>query len=62
MTPVTTAEQLTCEACDRTADADDEFRAYVFGEVDDQICDECLAVQADTAQWDAFDRAAYYHH
>jgi hypothetical protein len=61
MTPATTAK-LVCEACGKTADADDEFRAYVFGEIDDPICDECLAVQADTAQWDRHNAAAYYHH
>jgi hypothetical protein len=60
MTPPATAEQLVCEACDRTADTD-AFQAYEFGEVDDCVCDECLAVQADTAQWDRYNAAAYYH-
>lgn len=54
------AEQRTCEACDRRADAD-QFRAYEAGEVDDPICDECLAAQQETADWDRYNAAAYYY-
>jgi hypothetical protein len=54
------AELLTCEACERRAD-DRAFVAWKHGEIDDQICDECLAVQQDTARWDAYNAAAYYH-
>jgi hypothetical protein len=60
MTPADTVELLVCEACGKRAD-DRAFRAWAHGEVDDQICDECLAVQADTAQWDRHNAAAYYH-
>jgi hypothetical protein len=61
-TPTTApdAELLTCEACPLTGDAD-KFQAYTFGEVDDPICDECLAVQQDTADWDRYNAAAYYY-
>jgi hypothetical protein len=51
---------LTCEACERTADPD-AFRAFEADEIDDCVCDECLAVQRDAAQWDAYNAAAYYY-
>jgi hypothetical protein len=66
MTPADTlvaapdAEQLTCEACERVADAD-QFVAYEDGRVDDCVCDECLAVQRDAADADESNRLAYYY-
>lgn len=50
----------TCEACSVTADADD-FRAYDAQEIDDPICDECLAVHRDAAAADESNRLAYYY-
>jgi len=60
MTTTDATDLYTCEACDRRADLD-EFQAYEAREIDDPICDECLAVQADTARWDAYNAAAYYY-
>ena len=60
LTTAPDAEQLTCEACERTADAD-QFQAYEAGVCDDPICDECLAVQQDAADWDRYNAAAYYY-
>jgi hypothetical protein len=54
------ADLYTCEACDRCRDAD-KFRGYQAGECNAPICDECLAVQADTGDWDRYNAAAYYY-
>lgn len=62
LTAAPDAELLACEACPHVGTPDD-FRAYTFGEygVDDRICDECLAVQADAAAADESNRRAYYY-
>lgn len=51
-------EPRTCESCDRPGDAD-KFQAYERDEVDDYVCDECLAVQQETADWDRCNADAY---
>jgi hypothetical protein len=59
-TATSDAEQRTCEACERVADAD-QFRAFEADEIDDCVCDECLAVQRDAADADECNRLAYYY-